>query len=80
MAEVVYNLYEPVPHKRCFNMEYNEKNLSVRPHVGPKCGTHTFSSAIQTHLITRYRSTHDFRHLEDLGHSDVEFCSELEFN
>ncbi len=53
MAEVVYNLYEPVPHKRCFNMEYNEKNLSVRPHVGPKCGTHTFSSAIQTHLITR---------------------------
>ncbi len=54
-------------------------NLSVRPRVGPKCGTHT-SSAIQTHLIIEYRSMHDSLHLEDFRHSAVEFCLELEFN
>ena len=55
-----------------------EKLVSVT-RVGPKCGTHT-SSAVQTHFITGYHSTHDFLHLEDFRHSDVEFCFELEFN
>jgi hypothetical protein len=55
------------------------ENLSERPRVEPKCGTHT-SSAIKTHLIIGHRSTHDFLHLEDFRHSNVEFRLELEFN
>ncbi len=60
-----------------YRKQWAWKNLSVRPRVGPKCGTHT-SSAIQIHLITGYRSTHDFLHLEDFRNSDVEFCLEWE--
>jgi len=56
-----------------------KKNLSMRPRVRPKCGTHT-SSALQTHLIIVYRSKHDSLHLEDFLYSDVDFCLELEFN
>jgi hypothetical protein len=48
-------------------MNSNEKLVSAVP-----CGTHT-SSAIQIHLITGYRSTHDLRHLEDFQNSDVDF-------
>ncbi len=55
------------------------KSFSVWPRIGPNCGTHT-SSAIQTHLIIGYCSTHDFLHLEDFRHSDVEFCLESEFH
>ncbi len=55
------------------------KKFSVRPRVGSKCGIH-ISSAIQTYIIIGYRLTHDFLHLEDFRHSDVELFLELEFN
>jgi hypothetical protein len=48
--------------------------------VGPKCGTHTSSSTVQTHLIIECRSMHGFLHLEDFRHAHAEFCLELEFN
>ncbi len=56
------------------------KKACQRSPVGAKIWNSHIFFCIQTHLIIGYHSTHDFLHLEDFRHSDVEFCLELEFN